>query len=279
MQAYDADPADAIEQFGPIANWDVSLISTMSRLFFELENFNADISNWNTSAVTTMESMFYVRSTRAPRPINCWGHMPCTLLTPLHPTALQAPGPHLAPLLAPHCVPLLSIRQKAEAFNQPLSFDTSSVTTMNKMFYVNSACALRSDSSQAFPCTLHALSPPHRPRPASRPTPRSTSCALLSTRQKAEAFNQPLSFDTSSVTTMVQMFLNAEAFNQPLSFDTSKVTNMGAMLRVHFARVSCAHTDSSRAFPCTRHARPPPHRPSFPPLGPPPAAPHRMARF
>merc|ERR1711957_556255 len=69
----------------------------------------------------------------------------------------------------------------ASAFNQPLSFDTSSVTTMELMFY------------------------------------------------EALAFNQPLSFDTSSVTTMRSMFYRASAFNQPLSFDTSSVTDMTGM--------------------------------------------------
>merc|ERR1712085_164198 len=64
------------------------------------------------------------------------------------------------------------------AFNQPLSFDTSKVTTMRAMFY------------------------------------------------GASAFNQPLSFDTSKVTTMDAMFRRASTFNQPLSFDTSKVTTM-----------------------------------------------------
>ena len=43
---------------------------------------------------------------------------------------------------------------------------------------------------------------PSRPRP----TPRSASYALLSTRQLASAFNQPLSFDTSKVTSMGYMF-------------------------------------------------------------------------
>merc|ERR1719410_343753 len=38
------------------------------------------------------------------------------------------------------------------------------------------------------------------------------------------AFNQPLSFDTSSVTDMEMMFRRAYAFNQSLSFDTSSVT-------------------------------------------------------
>eukprot|EP00964_Phaeocystis_antarctica_P007001 scaffold3785_cov57-Phaeocystis_antarctica.AAC.1 len=44
----------------------------------------------------------------------------------------------------------------------------------------------------------------------------------------ASAFNQPLSFDTSSVRNMGGM-LAASAFNQPLSFDTSSVTYMGLM--------------------------------------------------
>merc|ERR1712106_800106 len=106
VQAHDADPASATREYGPIADWDVSLIFDMSWLFDRLQNFNADISNWHTSGVTTMESMFY----------------------------------------------------KAEAFNQPLSFDSSRVTDMRSML------------------------------------------------REAKAFNQPLSFDTSRVTTMEEMF-------------------------------------------------------------------------
>ena len=45
-----------------------------------------------------------------------------------------------APLPASHA--RLSTRQYASAFNQPLSFDTSKVTTMHRMFYVRSARAL-----------------------------------------------------------------------------------------------------------------------------------------
>ena len=47
----------------------------------------------------------------------------------------------------------------------------------------------------------HALPPP-----AARTSPRMPSHALPSTRQYADAFNQPLSFDTSSVTNMLGMF-------------------------------------------------------------------------
>ena len=68
----------------------------------------------------------------------------------------------------PHRIPYpLSTRQLAEAFNQPLSFDTSRVTTMEEMFEVHSTRALSPDSSQTFPCTLRARPPPLGDLPAS----------------------------------------------------------------------------------------------------------------
>ena len=99
--------------------------------------------------------------------------------------------------------------QGESAFNQPLSFDTSSVTDMSWMFLVRSARALgpqalsRDDPRACLLCaatTPQALPPPgsHLSSPASH--------ALPPTRQRATAFNQPLSFDTSSVTTMNRMF-------------------------------------------------------------------------
>ena len=48
--------------------------------------------------------------------------------------------------------------------------------------------------------------------------------------QELPNFNQPLDFDTSSVTDTAFMFNFAEAFNQPLNFHTSRVTNMAGML-------------------------------------------------
>ena len=128
-------------------------------------------------------------------------HAACAL-PPAH--ALQRPGLHLAP----HRTPSFSTRQLARAFNQPLGFDTSSVTTMGYMFLVRSAHALAPPSLHSralFPCM--PLVRCRRPTPSRpRPTPRPASYALLSTRQYASAFNQPLSFDTSSVTTMSYMF-------------------------------------------------------------------------
>ena len=55
----------AIATYGPFADWEVSGVSDMSRLFFNLRNFNVDVSNWDTSGVTDMRYMFRVRSAHA----------------------------------------------------------------------------------------------------------------------------------------------------------------------------------------------------------------------
>jgi surface protein len=81
-----------------------------------------------------------VRSARALTPNSLESGLPraCRLrhLTPhtLSPPSRPAPRP------ASHA--LLSTRQGNTAFNQPLSWDTSKVTNMERMFYVRSARAL-----------------------------------------------------------------------------------------------------------------------------------------
>ena len=97
--------------------------------------------NFDPSSVRTMEEMFKVHAPPIP-----------LLLAPTPPRTV-CPAP---------CVPV-STRQNAKAFNQPLNFNTSSVTTMDTMFYVCTPPAPCSNSSRAFPCTLHARPPPHRP--------------------------------------------------------------------------------------------------------------------
>ena len=127
--------------------------------------------------------------------------------------ACALPPAHARPTSRPTPLPasyaLLSTRQDAMAFNQPLSFNTSSVTDMRYMFEVRSAHALAPPSLHnraLLPCVLRVRCRRSTPPPASRLPPRSALYALLSTRQSALAFNQPLSFDTSSVTDMRYMF-------------------------------------------------------------------------
>ena len=179
-------------------------------------------------------------------------------------------GPHLTRGLIS---PVLSTRQKAADFNQPLSFDTSQVTTMEEMFRV---CCTRARP-------LNATSSPHAPS-------RRILCRPFDSWQRAEAFNQPLSFDTSRVTSMLGMFRvrfsrvpgpgplvhrrspaytsvstsfappprqDATVFNynQMLSFNTSRVSNMQDMFRVRSTRARPLNATSSQAI--SSHARSP----------------------
>ena len=69
----------------------------------------------------------------------------------------------------------LSTRQNAYAFNQPLSFDTSSVTTMESMFRVRSARAPHPlVTLQTLARTLLARQPAHTLAP---PSPRAADLA------------------------------------------------------------------------------------------------------
>ena len=198
-----ADQAAAEATHGKIGSWDVSAVTDMKDLIWThaascKDIFNADISGWVTSSVTNMQGMFYVRSARAlPASSSVGSSPPCE--------ATAAPRPPAAwPACYSSSYASLSTRQDTTAFNQPLSFDTSSVTNMYAMFKVRSARAL---PQQSPPCALLALPPPHAlPSPGPYGACCPSSYASLSTRQQHPAFNQPLSFDTSSVIIMGQIF-------------------------------------------------------------------------
>ena len=101
----------------------------------------------------------------------------------------------------------LASRQGAENFNQPLTLDTSSVTTMYGMFEVRIPSP-RPLQPRALPSAVPlAPSPPRTAlSPPARPARPPASYTHLATRQDAENFNQPLTLDTSKVTTMMGMF-------------------------------------------------------------------------
>ena len=149
-------------------------------------------------------------------------------------------------------MPSLPTRQGALAFNQPLNFDTSSVNDMSSMFAVRSV-SLPPISSQAVPCTLLA---PTRTLPS--PIPHRPLCKpSLPTQQNAFAFNQPLSFNTSSVRWMGYMFAVRSVPLPPISSWRSPCTRCSLHRRLTALRPPSLH---SWALPCTQLAPAPlPH--------------------
>eukprot|EP00964_Phaeocystis_antarctica_P157294 scaffold127415_cov63-Phaeocystis_antarctica.AAC.3 len=137
----------------------------MGELFYYMQNFNADISSWDTSGVTSMYRMFRVRCTRALPSTPGWTH-------PLHAVRLMP------------------------------------VTTTCYMFYVCALPLAQHALDLQLSLSLHAACAAvarRVPPPPARTSPR-TLCPLFYSRQAASAFDQPLSFDTSSVTDMGQIF-------------------------------------------------------------------------
>jgi surface protein len=92
-----------------MADWDVSLVTSMSELFNGKGQFNADISRWDTSSVTNMYRMFR-EADAFNQDIGTWDTSSVTTM--------------------------YGMFVRANAFNQHLSrWDVSSVTTMRQMFY------------------------------------------------------------------------------------------------------------------------------------------------
>lgn len=49
---------EVTETFGHISDWNTSMVTNMSKLFYKKYNFNEDISRWDVSNVRNMEGMF-----------------------------------------------------------------------------------------------------------------------------------------------------------------------------------------------------------------------------
>eukprot|EP00964_Phaeocystis_antarctica_P103321 scaffold68611_cov53-Phaeocystis_antarctica.AAC.1 len=117
-----------------------------------------------------MHQMFWVHTARALSPAFSRALPVCMPLASPPPHVLSPHGPHLNP---PTSNARLSTRQGANAFNQPLAFDTSKVTNMDQMFVVRSARALAPSLGRALAvhaaCAAAALCPSRHP---ARTSPR-----------------------------------------------------------------------------------------------------------
>ena len=202
---YNSNAAAATAKYGPIDCWDVSGVTDMSQLFYNLRNFNADISGWDTSGVTNMYRMFMVICSPHPFPPHLHSHAPsarhaaCTPRSPAASRLLACSPPRT---VCPACDP----RQWATAFNQPLSWDTSSVRNMDYVFHVRcsprpappicrpsppacTAIAPRTHAGGGSRVAPHTLSTPSvRLGRTQTPCPTPTSCSSAARGRSPSSF-------------------------------------------------------------------------------------------
>ena len=198
--------------YGRIEDWDVSKVMDMSRLFYDMRTFNANITAWNTSAVTSMNSMFRGASAFN-QPIGAWDTSAVTNMDGMFSGASAFNQP-VGAWDTSAITDMSHMFAFASDFNQPIgAWDTSAVTDMTGMFY----------GAFDFNQPIGAWD-------------TSAVTDMSEMFSGAFAFNQPMgAWDTSSVTDMRRMFFAASAFNQPIgAWDTSAVADMSGM----FAYVS-----------------------------------------
>ena len=109
VKLWNTNKLDCLRKYGHISDWDVSLITNMSQLFYELTNFNDNISRWDVSNVTTMYKM-YDRAISFNQPLNDWN--------------------------VSNVTNMYSMFSNAKEFNQPLNnWNVLNVIYMTLMFY------------------------------------------------------------------------------------------------------------------------------------------------
>jgi surface protein len=115
-------------------DWDVSLVTGMSSLFFAKGSFNADISRWDTSSVTTMQGMF--RDARAfNQDIGTWDTSSVTTMQGMFRDA-HAFNQHLSRWDVSSVTTMWEMFSGARAFNtMPVGWDTSKVTNTGYILY------------------------------------------------------------------------------------------------------------------------------------------------
>ena len=168
--------------------WDTSNVTNMSSMFNGARQFNQNIGSWNTSNVTNMSSMFHFVSVFN-QPIGTWNTSNVTDMGLMF-VAARAFNQPIGTWNTSLVTNMGNMFQGATVFNQPIgTWNTSNVTNMEQMF------------TAAF------------------------------------AFNQNISgWNTGAVTNMGGMFNNARAFNSPIgAWNTSNVTNMSFMFTAAFA--------------------------------------------
>jgi surface protein len=190
-----------------IEYWDVSSITDMSHLFALAGSFNQPLDMWDVSNVVDMSNMFHF-ATSFNQPLHSWSVINVTNMSGLFMDATNFNQP--IDTWNVSNVNNMSSMFLFSNFNQPInSWDVSNVTDMSLMF--GNASQFNQPLNNWDVSSVNTMS------------------GIFS---GAQSFNQPLNnWDVSNVVYMNGMFSGAWLFNQPLNtWDVSNATTMSSML-------------------------------------------------
>ena len=206
--------------YGPINEWNVSLITDMSYLFDFMSDFRVfvdDISGWDVSNVTDMNNMFYYAKYFNGN-ISGWDVSNVTDMSNMFKFARGFNG-DISNWNVSSVTNMNSMFDCAWSFNGDISnWDVSNVVDMERMFYY-----WENNQPEYEPVFNSDLSNWNV----------SSVTNMSSMFEGAEVFHSNLfSWDVSSVTNMSEMFSGAEAFNSDLSsWNVSNVNDMSRMFK------------------------------------------------
>ncbi len=183
---------EALLIYGPISDWDTSLVTSMNELFIHLTFFNEPIGRWNVSNVTDMSGMFQ-GCWWFNQPIGNWDVSKVKWMSSMFLNAGQF-NQDLSGWDTSNVSTMQQMFYYATNFNQPLSWNVSNVVYTNSMF----------ENAVSFNQPLKDWN-------------LNKVEYMRSMFQGAMSFNQPIDhWDVSKVTNMINLFENAISFNQPL---------------------------------------------------------------
>ncbi|MBN2156813.1 MAG: BspA family leucine-rich repeat surface protein [Candidatus Lokiarchaeota archaeon] len=173
--------------------WNTSMISDMSYMFYYATSFNHPIGNWDTSSVTTMESMFS-SAYAFNQSIGTWDLNSVTSVEGMFYNAYSFNQP-LNAWNTSRISDMSAMFSSASSFDQPLeNWDTSSVTNMASLFY----------NATSFNGSIWSWNTSNVER-------------MNSMFKYCDSFNQSIEmWDVSQVTYMSDMFAHTDSFNSPI---------------------------------------------------------------
>ncbi len=198
--------AESLKNVPRMDSWDVSNITNMEEMFYNVKQFNEPIGSWDVSNVTNMRKMF--STMKFNQPIGSWDVSNVTNMAMMFYNNEKFNQP-IGSWNVSKVTNMQAMFEGDKQFNQPIgSWDVSNVSTMDRMF--NNAVSFDKNIGQWNVSKVSDMS---------------------NMFSGAELFNQDLNqWNVSNVKNMCSMFSQAFKFNGEISsWDVSNVTDMANM--------------------------------------------------